>query len=979
MLFQLLWNVLRRVSVTLCIKKKREPMEQEQTADDLLGKLISHWCDWERHEVFYLETLAPQLTEAPESGDETECTILCTLREILNDDEWLNLPVLIREKHEGKLREIEQEKLRQEAERKAKEEEQKRKEQERLLAKQRAKEERIKEERRQLEKAKALASLRDWFENKYLEADVLYEKQYSGIIPRKEYEVEKTRFVQSWIKGQTETDLDGEQSAAIASYGMHIQVIARAGSGKTTTLVNRAIFLQRHCHIPPNQLILLAFNRKAAEEIKERLEKYFGDSIPHVMTFHALAYAIVHPEEALLYDEPASNSLAKSRSLQNVIDDLLRDPKFKDEIRLLMLEHFRTDWERIVSGGYHLEKSEFIEYRRSLPNVSLRGEYLKSYGEKLIADFLFEHDISYKYERNYWWNGVNYRPDFTIFLSSESGLIVEYFGLRGDPDYDELMEDKREYWRHNDSWKLVEITPSDVSIGRDNFFNAFKQMLEEYGVKCSPLTEDEIWDRIKDRAIDRFTSTVVGFIQRCRKLSLTPKQLTELVDSCRDLSSIEEQFLKIAQHLYVAYLERLSATGEEDFDGLMQRAASSIREGQTIFERKSGKGDLSDIRYMFIDEYQDFSDLFFKLVEAIRSQNDKIEFFCVGDDWQSINGFAGSDLQFYENFQHYFSPSCELYISKNYRSSKSIVLLGNALMEGLGKPAESYKPDNGTILFGNLENFIPSDREKERHNGDEISPAVLRLVSKLLATDKNVVLLSRKNTLPWYVNYDAVQSRRKNGLDAYCDLIRSYFPQELRDRVSTSTAHKYKGLQNDAVVVVDAVLQSYPLIHPDWFFLRVLGDSIDKIISEERRLFYVALTRAVDTLIILTENKSISPFLQDIMARQALQEICWEEFPPVKDENSRLTVRVGNLNQYNNGATYAIKDQLKASGYRWDSRNKVWQKSFLEEGFSLDSLKKSIWSPLANEICVHIVDDHESVVETYAIHSGQWNSLKNNA
>lgn len=380
---------------------------------------------------------------------------------------------------------------------------------------------------------------------------------------------------------------------------------------------------------------------------------------------------------------------------------------------------------------------------------------------------------------------------------------------------------------------------------------------------------------------------------------------------------------------------------------------------------------------MFIDEYQDFSDLFLKLVEAIRSQNDQIEFFCVGDDWQAINGFAGSDLQFYENFQHYFSPSCELYISTNYRSSKSIVSLGNALMEGLGKPAESYKPDNGTILFGNLEDFIPSDREKERHNGDEITPAILRLVSKLLATDKNVVLLSRKNTLPWYVNYDAVQSRRKNSLDAYCDLIRSYFPEELRDRISTSTAHKYKGLQNDAVVVVDAVLRSYPLIHPDWIFTRVLGDDIEKIISEERRLFYVAITRAVDTLIILTEQQNMSPFLQEIMTRQSLWHIDWETFPPVKDENSRLTVRVGNLNQYNNSATYAIKDQLKASGYRWDSKNKVWQKSFLEEGFSLDGLKKSIWSPLANEICVHIVDDHESVVDTYAIHSGQWNSLRN--
>lgn len=358
-------------------------MEHKKTADQLLGKLISHWCVWDKYEKFYLESLAPQLTEKPETGDETERALLKQLRVILNDNEWVNLPSLIKERRNGKLREIEKEKICQEAERKAKEEEARRREQEKLRAEQRAIKARMEEEIKRQEKEKALSRVKEWFESDFLRADSLYEEQYSEIIFREEYEAEKARFVRSWIKAHTKAELDSEQSTAIASYGKHIQVIARAGSGKTTTLVNRAIFLQKHCHLPPNQLILLAFNRKAAEEIKERLEEYFGDSIPHVMTFHALAYAIVHPEEALLFDDPANNSLAKSRSLQYVIDDFLRDPKFKEKIRLLMLEHFRTDWERIVSGGYNLGKSELIEYRRSLPNVSLRGEYLKSHGEKL--------------------------------------------------------------------------------------------------------------------------------------------------------------------------------------------------------------------------------------------------------------------------------------------------------------------------------------------------------------------------------------------------------------------------------------------------------------------------------------------------------------------------------------------------------------------------------------------------------------------
>ena len=941
-------------------------MDKKQSTNELLEKLISHWCDWDRHETFYLEILVPQLIKKPESGDATELSILTLLRGILNDNEWCILPLLIREKRDGKLRNIEQEKIRQDLEHQAKQETLKKYEQEKFRAEQLEKEEWIKEEKKRQEKENILIRMRDWFESSFLSADGLYKEQYSEVISQKEYEEEKTRFVKCWIKTHTKTELDKEQAAAIAGYGKHIQVIARAGSGKTTTLVNRAIFLQRHCNVSPNHLLLLAFNKKAADEIKDRLEKFLGDSIPHVMTFHALAYAIVHPEEALLYDDRPNNSQAKSRSLQFVIDDFLHNPQFKDKISSLMLSHFRADWERIIKGRHDLEKMEFIEYRRLLPNVSLRGEYLKSYGEKLIADFLFEHDIPYNYEKNWWWRSINYRPDFTIYCSGNSGLIVEYFGLSGDPDYDELTADKRKYWQDNNSWNLIEITPKDVSLGREYFFSSFKQLLTENGVRCFPLSEEEIWNRIKGRAIDRFTEVSVGFIQRCRKLSLTPDQLSSLIKSQNDLSSVEEQFLKVAQDLYTAYLERLSATGEEDFDGLMQRAAQNIGEGQSVFERKSEKGDLQDIHYMFIDEYQDFSDLFLKLIKAIRLQNDQVELFCVGDDWQAINGFSGSDLKFYNNFQQYFSPSRELYISTNYRSSKSIVALGNTLMEGLGPPANTHKPDTGTILLANLEDFTPSPREIEKHSGDTFTPAVLRLLSKLLAVEKNVVLLSRKNRF------------RKSKLEAYGDLLRSYFPEDVKGRISTSTTHKYKGLQSDAVIIVDAVLWSYPLIHPDWIFTRIFGDDIDKITSEEMRLFYVALTRAADTLIIITEGKNISPFLQKILARQALKTVDWDKFLPVKENNSRLTIRIDNINQFNKGATFAIKDQLKASGFQWDSNNKVWQKSFLENDFVIGNLTNSIWSSLANQIRVSIVNDHGSVVEEHVIYSGHWTQMRKN-
>jgi DNA helicase IV len=392
--------------------------------------------------------------------------------------------------------------------------------------------------------------------------------------------------------------------------------------------------------------------------------------------------------------------------------------------------------------------------------------------------------------------------------------------------------------------------------------------LQAQGIPCVRLSEDEIWDRIRDRAIDRFTKATVGFIGRCRKQSLSESELRSLINGHSPLSPVEEIFLNLAHRLYVSYLDRLSATGEDDFDGLMQRAADSISAGQTLFQRLSGSGDLALLRYVCIDEFQDFSDLFYRLLNAIRKQNPRVELFCVGDDWQAINGFAGSDIRFFENFTAHIGKSRRLYISTNYRSSKAIVNIGNALMVGLGKPAIAHKKSTGKVFSFDLNKFEPSKLEEERHGrGDNITPAVLRLTSKALADGLDVVMLCRHNAIPWFVNYQDQEGGDGRGLARYLDLIRSFFPKGMKERISISTAHKYKGLEKPMVIVLDAVARSYPLIHPDWAFSRVLGDSPEKITKEERRLFYVALTRAIEKLVIITDGRSKSPFLEELERR----------------------------------------------------------------------------------------------------------------
>ena len=478
-------------------------------------------------------------------------------------------------------------------------------------------------------KLSLLQNIKDEFENNFLNADNFYQLHCTEYISFQEYKSEKSKYIQNWVKTNLNFSHDLEQAAAIGTVENHIQVIARAGSGKTSTLVNRAIFLQKHCGIAPGEMLLLAFNRKAAEEIRESLKLQLQNSVPHAMTFHALAYALVHPEN-ILFDEPDGEQ-KQSRALQIVINDYLRDTIFYAKIRDLMMAAFHEDWERIISGGYDKTPEEMLRYRRSLPREGIDGKYYKSFGEKLIADFLFEHGIKYKYERNFWWNGINYRPDFTILTGEKEGIVIEYFGLEGDPDYDDMSHEKREYWANRPNWQLIALSPRPLKDqGAEVFCELLKDKLENLGIQCNPLSEETIWSRIKDRSIDRFTTVVKGFIQRCRKLSLTSEELGQIIYKHECVSKIEKQFLDLAYRFYKSYLRCLEDRGEEDFDGLMQKAVEVLASGQTIFRRKSGVGDLKSLRYIMIDEYQDFSELFYNLIEAIRKQN-PVENYCNGN------------------------------------------------------------------------------------------------------------------------------------------------------------------------------------------------------------------------------------------------------------------------------------------------------------------------------------------------------------
>ena len=178
------------------------------------------------------------------------------------------------------------------------------------------------------------------------------------------------------------------------------------------------------------------------------------------------------------------------------------------------------------------------------------------------------------------------------------------------------------------------------------------------------------------------------------------------------------------------------------------------------------------------------------------------------------------------------------------------------------------------------------------------------------------------------------------------------------------------------VIVLDAVARSYPLIHPDWVFSRILGESLERITEEERRLLYVALTRAIETLVVITDGRDKSPFLEELEHRRPLSAIEWAEFPPVRSSTTCFVVKVGNQERRGVAPTLAIKDLLQAAGYQWGATGwRGWEKSFPAEGFSLEILKSEVWAAAADGLEIRVFDDTETLATHYLIDKGKWRCL----
>ncbi len=311
------------------------------------------------------------------------------------------------------------------------------------------------------------------------------------------------------------------------------------------------------------------------------------------------------------------------------------------------------------------------------------------------------------------------------------------------------------------------------------------------------------------------------------------------------------------------------------------------------------------------------------------------------------------------------------------RYSIFLVDVGNDVMLGLGRPSHHVRPESGEVSIADISAFTPTERERRRFPGDTATPLTLRIINKAIQGGHEVVVLCRRNGLPYYTARKSNDSAA--GLGAFERSLQQNFPKDVRSRISVSTVHKYKGAEKHTVVVIDALEKNYPMIHPNWVFSRLFGDTLEQVVSSERRLFYVALTRAEDNLVIVSEKGLETPFLAGIRQENELEELAVNMLPEVEFQSQFIYVCLHNLSGKpdDNVGTIPISDKIGSCNYDWlSSKNKqCWRKEFTAEGFDISLVQQELWAETADGVKVTIENEHGESINSFSIDKGNWQDL----
>lgn len=297
----------------------------------------------------------------------------------------------------------------------------------------------------------------------------------------------------------------------------------------------------------------------------------------------------------------------------------------------------------------------------------------------------------------------------------------------------------------------------------------------------------------------------------------------------------EKSFLILALNIYLEYENYLQENSEIDFDDMIMEATKEVQK----------QGVKQDLEYIIIDEYQDTSLIRFNLVNELLNKT-SAKLMVVGDDFQSIYRFNGCDISLFLNFKEMFKDAKTLKIETTYRNSQEVIdVAGKFIMKN------KYQ--------------IKKELVSSKHN--------IKPIKIVKYKNKNTILLKIINMINQHPSSIMILGRNNNDINHYIDASfkldnDGYITIENRTLdLRYLTVHKSKGLEADNVIIInvnDSII-GFPSQIKEEKILRLVNNGKEKFLfEEERRLFYVALTRTKNNVYLLTEKNKESIFIKEL-------------------------------------------------------------------------------------------------------------------
>lgn len=504
--------------------------------------------------------------------------------------------------------------------------------------------------------------------------------------------------------------------------------------------------------------------------------------------------------------------------------------------------------------------------------ISLRREQMKSIEEVVIANFLYINGIEYEYEKEYKFSTANknyriYKPDFYL---PEYDIYIEHFGINENgrcPQYSKIEEIrylegikwKREL--HKQYGTIMEETYS-FEHKNGQLIEKLMQILNKYNIPIKPLSPEEIIEKIlilnDDESIGDFYKLLNTFLNLFKASNFNKADLDnfKLLASKKLDEYVKEKhllFLQIFEKYYTEYENMLKDKGLIDFSDMINKATNYLDNSQLPIGYK--------FKYIIIDEFQDISVARYNLINIIKKlAGSKV--MAVGDDWQSIYKFAGSEIAIFTKFKEYFGETEFLKIEKTYRNSQQLIdIAGKFITQNpnqFKKHLISDKKIDNVIQLLEYSSFA-SDIDE---NSNSLVRKVMEILDSFGDEKKKVTLLGRNN-----YDISIFKESKLFILTETNEKIVLYSKLYPNLEIDFMSIHKSKGLEADEIIIINNKnsLTGFPnQITDDSVLDYVSVGYEDYPFAEERRLLYVALTRTKNRVYLLyPEDYSI--FIQELM------------------------------------------------------------------------------------------------------------------